>query len=130
VIPVADRKEVPGFTAWSVKQNVPHVRPTEHVLEGMLTLRVHLDDCPQDNGALKVIPGSHSNGILNDDQINEVISRVPPVICEALRSDVLVMRPLLLHASSPANAPSHRRVIHLEYAAEPLPGGLEWPLGN
>jgi hypothetical protein len=36
------------------------------------------------------------------------------------------MRPLLLHASSPAADPRHRRVIHLEFAAEPLPGGLEW----
>ena len=36
------------------------------------------------------------------------------------------MRPLLLHASASGTAPGHRRVVHLEYAAEPLPGGLEW----
>jgi hypothetical protein len=36
------------------------------------------------------------------------------------------MRPLLLHASSPAQRPGHRRVIHLEFAAGELPGGLEW----
>jgi len=36
------------------------------------------------------------------------------------------MRPLLLHASSAAAAPARRRVIHLEYAASALPGGLEW----
>jgi hypothetical protein len=39
---------------------------------------------------------------------------------------VVVMRPLILHASSPAVSPSHRRVVHLEYAAEDLPGGLAW----
>ena len=36
------------------------------------------------------------------------------------------MRPLLLHASASGTALGHRRVIHLEYAAEALPEGLEW----
>ncbi len=36
------------------------------------------------------------------------------------------MRPLLLHASASGTNPGHRRVIHLEYAAVSLPGGLEW----
>lgn len=36
------------------------------------------------------------------------------------------MRPLILHASGSAQAPAHRRVIHLEFAAAALPGGLEW----
>jgi len=36
------------------------------------------------------------------------------------------MCPLILHASSKAVSPSHRRVIHIEYAGAELPGGLEW----
>ncbi len=36
------------------------------------------------------------------------------------------MRPLLLHASSEVSVPTHRRVIHLEYATCPLADGLEW----
>lgn len=36
------------------------------------------------------------------------------------------MRPLLLHASSPAASPGHRRVLHVESAAAGLPGGLQW----
>jgi hypothetical protein len=36
------------------------------------------------------------------------------------------MRPLLLHASTVANSPRHRRVIHLEFAADELPDGLAW----
>jgi hypothetical protein len=36
------------------------------------------------------------------------------------------MRPLILHASSAALEPRRRRVIHLEYAADTLPGELEW----
>jgi hypothetical protein len=34
--------------------------------------------------------------------------------------------PLLLHASSSARRPEHRRVIHLEFAAEARPDGLPW----
>ena len=37
-----------------------------------------------------------------------------------------MIRPLLLHASSAAESPRRRRVVHLEYAADPLPGGLDW----
>jgi len=32
----------------------------------------------------------------------------------------------VLHASSPAKSPSHRRVIHIEYASGTLPEGLRW----
>jgi hypothetical protein len=130
VIAINTRKEVPGFTAWSIKRGIPHARPPVYVLERMLTLRVHLDECNESNGALQVIPGSHANGLLDDSQIQEIVGRIPPRICAARSGDVLAIRPLLLHSSAPAAEPGHRRVIHLEYAAEPLPGGLEWPEWN
>jgi ectoine hydroxylase-related dioxygenase (phytanoyl-CoA dioxygenase family) len=94
----------------------------------MLTLRIHLDDCRQDNGALHMITDSHRMGILDDDQIAQIVEDGAEVICEARRGSVLAMRPLVLHSSSPATAPSHRRVLHLEFAAQSLPGGLEWPV--
>jgi hypothetical protein len=36
------------------------------------------------------------------------------------------MRPLLLHASSPATQPGHRRVVYLQFAADQPPGGRAW----
>jgi len=36
------------------------------------------------------------------------------------------MRPLILHASSCAQEASARRVLHIEFASEELPGGLDW----
>jgi len=39
---------------------------------------------------------------------------------------ILAFRPLILHASAPASAPAHRRVIHIEYAMQELPAPLEW----
>jgi len=39
---------------------------------------------------------------------------------------MFLFKPLLLHPSSPTSALGHRRVIHIDYAANPLPGGLNW----
>ena len=125
-IPVAEQKDVDGFTAWSVKNGVPHVRPPTSVLENMLTLRIHLDDCTVSNGALRVIPGSHTVGLYREADISEAVAKSAPITCEMKRGSVLVMRSLLLHASGRAATPHHRRVIHVEFAADALPGGLDW----
>jgi ectoine hydroxylase-related dioxygenase (phytanoyl-CoA dioxygenase family) len=109
-----------------VKARVRHVQPPLRVLEAMLTARIHLDDCLEDNGPLLVLPGSHRHGILSPDDIQDWRAKVPPVACPARAGDVLLMRPLLLHASSAAANPAHRRVVHLEFAATDLDGGLEW----
>lgn len=125
-IAVRERLETPGFGPWSVKAGVVHVQPPASVLESMVTARVHLDDCDASNGALRVIPGSHREGILEPDRIAAWRTRGGEVTCECRAGDVLLMRPLLLHASFPAASPRHRRVLHLEFSASPLPNGLEW----
>jgi ectoine hydroxylase-related dioxygenase (phytanoyl-CoA dioxygenase family) len=125
-IAVRGKIEVPGFSAWSVKDGAAHVQPPAVVLDRMLTVRLHLDDCDSANGPLQVIPGSHKSGRLKPRQISEWRERKQPVICAVPRGGALLMRPLLLHASSSASEPRHRRVVHLEFAAESLPGGLRW----
>ena len=91
----------------------------------MVTIRLHLDDCPAENGALRVIPGSHRRGQLPRDEIEASVNGEAQTVT-ALAGDVLFMRPLLLHASSSATAPRHRRVLHLEFApTDLLPSGLE-----
>jgi ectoine hydroxylase-related dioxygenase (phytanoyl-CoA dioxygenase family) len=124
-IAVAARIETPGFIGWSVKDGVPHVLPPREVLETMLTVRLHLDACSAANGALQVIPGSHAAGVLTDTDFAQWKQRAA-VVCEVPKGGALVLRPLLLHASSPAARPSHRRVLHLEYATAELPNGLRW----
>jgi signal transduction histidine kinase len=64
--------------------------------------------------------------------VREILASYPQF--DASRVDIVVegplppilMRPLLLHRSSSTKAPSHRRVLHLDFATEELPGGLEW----
>ena len=125
-IAVRERIEVPGFTAWSVKAGVPHCQPPDEVLARMVAVRLHLDPCAADNGTLRVLPGTHRNGRLSDDAVDRCRAVTPEVTCIAEAGDALLMRPLLLHASSAARSPAHRRVLQLEFAAGSLPGGLQW----
>ncbi|HEX7651908.1 MAG TPA: phytanoyl-CoA dioxygenase family protein, partial [Verrucomicrobiae bacterium] len=128
-IPVKERIECEGFGGWSQKAGVWHVHPPARILAGMVTLRLHLDDCPESNGPLQILPGSHRQGILSNEEVSHWKTSVGPVICAAVAGDVLVMRPLVLHASSPSQNAKHRRVLHVEYAVEELPGRLEWAEG-
>ena len=125
-IAVKARIEADGYGPWTRKGDVPHVQPPVAVLERMVTLRVHLDESSADRGPLRVVPGSHASGRLGAEETREWLERIGPTECWVDRGGVLLMRPLLLHASSPAIMPKRRRVIHLEYAAEPLPNGVEW----
>jgi ectoine hydroxylase-related dioxygenase (phytanoyl-CoA dioxygenase family) len=125
-IAVRNRLNIPGFGPWSIKVGVQHVQPPVEILQQMLTVRLHLDDCGPDNGPLLVLPGSHAAGVLSPDEISAWRGCVAPVECVVAAGGVVLMRPLLLHASSTAAAPRDRRVIHIEYASCDLPGGLRW----
>jgi ectoine hydroxylase-related dioxygenase (phytanoyl-CoA dioxygenase family) len=125
-IAVAERIDTPGFGPWSVKDGIVHVQPPCEILASMVAVRIHLDDCHADNGALRVVPGSHLHGELITEAINRWTESHEPVTCELLKGGVLAMRPLLLHASTRAVSPTHRRVLHIEYATGGLPNGLKW----
>ncbi len=120
------RVEMPGFGPWSVKDGVPHVQPPVELLQQMLTIRLHLDDTDQTNGALRVLPGSHRLGRLSAAQIRDFRSGQAETLCVAAAGDALLMRPLILHASGRSTSLHHRRVLHIEYAAFTLPTELAW----
>jgi ectoine hydroxylase-related dioxygenase (phytanoyl-CoA dioxygenase family) len=125
VIAVAQRSELPGYVGWSQKAGVWQVQPPSDVLANMIAVRIHLDDCGPKNGPLRVLPGSHQVGWI-DEQLDDWKSRVPEVTCIVPRGGVVTMCPLTLHASSRTEGATHRRVIHIEYAAAELPDGLDW----
>ncbi len=106
------------FTHPTTKIGVPHVEAPEWLLEMMLTLRLHLDDMTEENGPLKVLPGSHRG----DESGN-------PVSILGCQGDVLIMRPLLSHCSirSKDGTTRHRRILHCEFSGvEELPDGYSW----
>ena len=92
----------------------------------MVAIRIHLDDCDATNGALRVLPATHRAGRLSAEQIESEQQSISSVTCSVKRGGALLMKPLLLHASSAAVRPVHRRVIHIDFAACSLPGGLTW----
>ena len=126
-IAVAERHDLEGWGPWSIKAGIPHVESPPSLLAAMLTIRLHLDDCHAGNGPLRVIPGSHTLGRLSRERIQAIRQSTDETTCLAPEGSALLMRPLLLHASSPAKAPAHRRVLHIEFAREDaLPALLKW----
>jgi hypothetical protein len=125
-IAVTNKIETNGYGPWSIKAGVQHVQPPAQILENVLSVRIHLDACPASNGALRLLPATHNHGKLTQAAIEAVASKQAPVTCEAKAGDALLMRPLLIHASSPSLVPNDRRVIHFDYANLELANGLEW----
>jgi hypothetical protein len=118
-----NRRASTWFSKPTRKAGIPHVEAPCEVLEAMLTARIHLDEVTDENGPLKVLPGSHRDGKTLR------LGEIPPVTILANRGDVLLMRPLLVHSSARSHPESqrHRRILHLEFAAaRTLPDGFEW----
>lgn len=113
-----------NYGPWTVKQNQFAVQPPLEVLNNLFTLRIHLDDTGEDNGALKVIPSSHLKGIYRPETIDWSIEK--ETVCRVNKGGVMIMRPLLLHSSSRAVSNMKRRVIHIEFSNMELPDGLAW----
>jgi ectoine hydroxylase-related dioxygenase (phytanoyl-CoA dioxygenase family) len=124
-IAVRERRHVDGFGPWTTKDGVLHVQPPAKIMNDMLAIRLHLDESELDNGPLRVIAGSHRKGRLSAEQIG-VLEKQNSVTCTVSKGGALVMRPLLLHASSACAVPKSRRVIHIEFAAAELPSQLDW----
>jgi ectoine hydroxylase-related dioxygenase (phytanoyl-CoA dioxygenase family) len=123
-ISVDTKVEIEGFGQWALKQGLPSVQPTLNVLENIYTICLHLDDCDETNGALKVIPITHKLGVLNDKDIQDMDKTSE--ICPVSKGGIIIMRPLLVHSSSKSTSARHRRVIHLEFSSKQLPNGLKW----
>jgi ectoine hydroxylase-related dioxygenase (phytanoyl-CoA dioxygenase family) len=125
-VPVFGRIDAPGFSGWSEKEGQLYVQPPREVLESLIGVRLHLDDCGIENGPLRVVPGSHRNGRLSGDEARAMRERNGEVSCLVPKGGVLILRPLLLHSSSKATSPSHRRVLHFLFAPARAPRGLKW----
>jgi phytanoyl-CoA dioxygenase PhyH len=125
-IAVKNKAEVQGFSGWREKGEGWYVEPPFELLQKMVTVRVHLDDCLAPDGPLSVVPGSHTWPALPWEALGDRAKTSDTHEVLAHHGDALLMRPLLVHSSNRALKPSHRRVLHLEFCAEKLPGGLEW----
>ena len=120
-----DRKlSLGGFGPWTVKQDQFAVQPPVEILEKGFTIRIHLDDTDQHNGALNVIPKSHLKGIYRPETIAWTTEE--EISCAVPAGGIMIMKPLLLHSSARTTNGKRRRVIHIEFSNQVLPDGVNW----
>lgn len=125
-IPVAARIDHPALGAWSNKGGTWFVQPPPEVLASLVALRLHIDDCGADDGPLHVVAASHRQGRIDEARAVAWRNERGSVACPMARGGALLMRPLLLHASSKATGASRRRVLHFVFGPPALPFGLAW----
>jgi len=125
-IPVKERIDDPRLGVWSQKEGQHFVQAPVELLEQLLAVRVHIDDCGPENGPLRVVPGSHRHGRLGDAEARQLRDIAGEVTCTIASGGALLLRPLLLHASSKATSPRHRRVLHFLFGPEVAGYGLRW----
>jgi hypothetical protein len=125
-IPVGERIDHPELGIWSKKEGQQFVQAPAELLEQLLAVRVHIDECSLANGPLRVVPGSHRHGRVSETEAQRLRDEVGEVTCEVGAGGALLFRPLLLHASSKAVAPRRRRVLHFLFGPEQIGYGLCW----
>ena len=123
-ISVDRKEEVSDYQNWTFKKGQYGVQPPLDILEDIVTIRIHLDTTERENGALKVIPKSHSKGIYRPETIDWTIETEH--ICEVKKGGIMLMKPLTLHASNRTTNGKQRRVLHLEFSSKQLAEPLQW----
>jgi hypothetical protein len=123
---VERRVAVDGYDPWSMKAGMQHVAPPFDLLARMVTVRVHLDDVSVENAPLLIAPGSHRYGRVAIRDVPDLVRQCGVHACLAEAGDIWLYATPILHASDAAARPTRRRVLQIDYAAEELPGDLEW----
>ncbi|WP_179954134.1 phytanoyl-CoA dioxygenase family protein [Denitrobaculum tricleocarpae] len=130
VIAVKERHELEGYNAWTRKAGIWHVEPPVALLEEMFFARIHLDDSDGSNGCLQVGLGTHRSGRIAAKDVLEVAEQAEVEDSVAKRGDVLFVKALTLHRSSPSQQSSSRRTLRIDYSVRSLPAPLEWALSE
>jgi len=124
-LPLKEQKTIHGWGLWSVKEGVNYAHAPTAAQNDVLALRLHLDDSTSANGPLRVLPRTHTKGVLTDEEIQTLVEKTKPTDCTVPRGGILAMRPLIIHSSSKAQVKMPRRALHIEYAASARFGDLE-----
>ena len=123
-ISVDTKLDLDGYGPWTTKQNQFAVQPPLEILQDNFTIRIHLDNTNEENGALKVIPASHLKGLYRPETIDWNVET--ETSCKVKRGGIMLMKPLLLHSSGRTTNNNKRRVLHIEFSRKSLPADLKW----
>ncbi|GAA4465556.1 phytanoyl-CoA dioxygenase family protein [Nemorincola caseinilytica] len=125
-IAVQEKIETTGYTGWTVEAGIPHVVPPVAVLEKLVTVRIHLDDCDGTNGAIWALPGTHRLGIVAAADMGDTVRSHKITECTVRKGGIMLLSPLVLHKSPYALTNRHRRVLQIAYRATELHNGIRW----
>lgn len=123
-ISVDKKLELEDYHNWTFKKGLYGVQPPIQILEDTITVRIHLDNTNENNGALRVIPKSHLNGVIRSE--SEHWNLENEKVCKVKKGGIMLMKPLTLHASNRTTNGKRRRVIHLEFNKHNLVKPLNW----
>jgi ectoine hydroxylase-related dioxygenase (phytanoyl-CoA dioxygenase family) len=123
-ISVDNKTRAEGFINWTSKQDQFAVQPPVELLEKNFTIRIHLDHTTAQNGSLRIIEESHKKGVLRTENIDFL--SMTETVCEVPKGGIMLMKPLLLHASNKTSNQARRRVLHIEFSDQELPNGMNW----
>ena len=88
------------FKNWRVLKDRTVVQPPVSFLENIFTIRIHLDKCTVENGALRIVKKSHQNGIIPLQGKSTELNLIEK-ICEINQGGILIMKPLMLAFTMP-----------------------------
>lgn len=115
VVPIPAAADAEAARRTRERHGLRYGEPADHVLRELVALRVHFDDAAVSDGGLAIACGSHARGRLGIADIQQIPARAfQPHDCRA--GDVLLLKPLVVHRSPRATAPTRRRVLHILYA--------------
>lgn len=127
VVAVRERLDVDGYGPWTTHVGISHVEPPESVLDQMLVIQVHLDDVAADGHALRILPGTHRAGKLTTETVRHLLETQMPVTPPVPKGALVMMRPLLLHATSASSTTSPQyRVLEIQFAPPEAITPLQW----
>ncbi|WP_380874227.1 hypothetical protein ACFB49_46570 [Sphingomonas sp. DBB INV C78] len=98
--------------------------PADHA--PYLTCWITLDDATEENGTVRVIPGSHRNGIITHERqagSNDLVgapAEVRGVTVEVPAGSIVAFSSLLLHATGANTSDKPRRVYLAQYTSEAM----------
>ena len=115
-LPLAARVDSGHFSDWTEQQDIPHARASSALLNSMLAVRLHIDDCGAGDGELYVVPGSHRAADIDAAQIR----------CTGTRGSAVVMSPMVLRTSPRSQSLKTRRVLYFLFGPSDLPDGARW----
>lgn len=139
LVPVAEPRSVQamaqgtaqGFAPWSEKPDGWYVEPPIRVQERIVAVRIDVDGSGPHNGGLRMVPGTHLDGVLSSAQITTAVADGDEVCPSVVAGGAMRMRPLLLHSSRRIHACDqsplvHRRIVHFEFYSGALPAGVQF----